>query len=70
MKVLTVKETAEQLGVSEQNIRCGLRAGKYPFGVAFKRNPNNKSYEYKIFDVYLEKFKKGELSLLPMEVKQ
>lgn len=33
-KAVSIYEAAEKLGVSEQFLRCGLRAGKFPFGEA------------------------------------
>lgn len=65
MKLLSVEETSKRLGIPQQAIRCGLRAGKYPFGVAFKTNEDNKSYTYQIFEPYVDRFEKTELSLLP-----
>ncbi|MDY5716034.1 MAG: hypothetical protein SPK95_08885 [Veillonella caviae] len=35
-EVMTVKEASELSGLTEQAIRCGLKAGKLPFGFAFK----------------------------------
>lgn len=48
-KRLTVKQTAEMLGVAEMTIRIGLQQGAFPFGVAIKRKPENKRYGYYIY---------------------
>ena len=47
---MTVKEVAKMIGCSELTIRIGLQLGAFPFGTAFKTNPNNKSYVYVIYD--------------------
>lgn len=46
---MTVKEVAELLGKTQQTIRIGLQLGMFPFGTAFKTNPENKSYTYVIY---------------------
>lgn len=46
---LTVKQTAEMLGVAEMTIRIGLQQGAFPFGVAIKRKDSNKRYGYYIY---------------------
>lgn len=46
---MTVKEVAELLGKTQQTIRIGLQLGVLPFGVAYKTNPENKSYTYVIY---------------------
>ena len=46
---MTVKEVAELLGKTQQTIRIGLQLGVLPFGVAYKTNPDKKSYTYIIF---------------------
>ena len=61
MKILTVEEAAKRISIPAQTLRCGLRAGKYPFGVAFKTKEANKKYCYQIFEPHLEKWEKGEL---------
>ena len=46
---MDVKEVAELLGKTQQTIRIGLQLGVLPFGVAYKTNPDKKSYTYIIF---------------------
>ena len=58
MKTVTIKDSAKQLGISEQALRMGLRQNLFPFGVAVK---HEKSYMYYIFEKRLEKYLKGEL---------
>lgn len=60
MKQLTVAEVASRLGVPDQRIRCGLRAGIYPFGKAYK-NEGSSHYVYEIWDVHFNKWLKGEI---------
>lgn len=45
MKTVTIKDSAKQLGISEQALRMGLRQNLFPFGVAVK---HEKSYMYYI----------------------
>lgn len=47
---MKVNEVAKMLGVDPLTVRIGLQQGIFPFGVAFKRDPNNKNYKYIIFD--------------------
>lgn len=60
MKQLTVAEVARELGVPDQRLRCGIRAGIYPFGKAYK-NEGSSHYTYEIGDVHFKKWLKGEL---------
>ena len=46
---MTVKEVAAMLGKTEQTIRVGLQLGMFPFGTAYKTNPDRKSYTYVIY---------------------
>lgn len=46
---MDVKEVAKLLGKTQQTIRIGLQLGVLPFGVAYKTNPDKKSYTYIIF---------------------
>ena len=46
---MDVKEVAKLLGKTQQTIRIGLQLGVLPFGVAYKTNPENKSYTYVIY---------------------
>lgn len=52
---MTIKEVAELLGHSPDTIRAGLRMGVYPFGVAFKRDGNEK-WTYTIFPQKVKEF--------------
>lgn len=58
LQTIPVKETAKQLGITEQALRMGLRQKLFPFGVAVK---HEKSYMYYIFEKRLEKYLDGEL---------
>lgn len=60
MKQLTVAEVARELGVTDQRLRCGLRANIYPFGKAYKNNGSS-HYTYEIWDIHFKKWLKGEL---------
>lgn len=53
---MTVKEVAQLLGCSELTIRIGLQQGVFPFGTAFKRNPENKKWKYIIFDAKVSEY--------------
>lgn len=46
---MSVKEVARLLGKTEATIRIGLQMGIFPFGVAFKTKPENKSFTYVIY---------------------
>ena len=46
---MEVKVVAKLLGKTQQTIRIGLQLGVLPFGVAYKTNPDKKSYTYIIF---------------------
>ena len=46
LKKVPVIRAAQILGKSPQFVRCGLRAGKLPFGIAVKGN--GKTYSYHI----------------------
>lgn len=59
-KVLTVQEAAKLTGLTEQAIRCGLKAGKLPFGVAF-RSDKARCWSYRIMRRRLERWMEGEL---------
>lgn len=57
---LTVKETAEFLGVSTNNIRIGLQRGCYSFGTAVGKPsvaiPNRINYKYHIVKSKVEDY--------------
>ena len=57
---MTTKDAAKLLGTTEMTIRVGLQQGIFPFGVAFKTNPNNKNYKYVIYPEILKQYA-GEL---------
>lgn len=59
-EVMTVKEASELSGLTEQAIRCGLKAGKLPFGFAFKSD-NSKCWSYKIMKKRFKLWLEGEL---------
>lgn len=61
MKQLTVAEVASRLGVPDQRIRCGLKAGKYPFGIAYKSSDKGTRYRYEVWSIHLERWLKGEI---------
>lgn len=46
IKKVSIAKAAQIMGKSEQFVRCGLQAGKLPFGVAFKIK--DKVYSYHI----------------------
>lgn len=46
---MKVNDVAALLKVDPLTIRVGLQQGYFPFGVAFKRKPENKNYCYVIF---------------------
>lgn len=52
MKV-TIKDVAEQLGVSQQTVRTGLQLGLFPFGIAYKKD----GAEHYTYIIYPEKVK-------------
>lgn len=54
MKPLTIETAARIMGVHPETVRIGLQRGLFPFGAAFKRNPEGKHYTYTI---YPEKFR-------------
>lgn len=56
--LVSVKDTSEITGISEDGIRLGLQQGVFKFGVAVK---HTKNHEYYIFQKRLEKYLKGEL---------
>ena len=60
-EVMSVKEAAQQLGVTVVHMRKGIEQGVYPFGVAVKggRGERNK---YIIFRRRFEKWLNGELT--------
>lgn len=53
---MKVKEVAEMLGTTECTIRIGLQQGIFPFGVAFKTDPNKKHYTYIIYPEKLKEY--------------
>ena len=53
---LTVKETADRMGVPPQLLRMGLQQGKFPFGVAVKM----KRWAYYINRAAFDRWIKGE----------
>lgn len=56
---MTTKEVAILLGKTEATIRVGLQQGIFPFGVAFKTNPNNKQYNYVIYPEKVKEYITG-----------
>ena len=46
---MTVREAAELLGMTECTVRIGLQKGVFPFGIAFKTDPNHKHYHYVLY---------------------
>ncbi|KMO85181.1 hypothetical protein AB840_15055 [Megasphaera cerevisiae DSM 20462] len=58
---LTVEAAAKILHVSPQFIRCGLKAGKLPFGTALDMNGRGKRYRYIIYPKRLQAFMDGNL---------
>lgn len=59
-EVMTVKEASELSGLTEQAIRCGLKAGKLPFGFAFK-SENSSTWSYRIIRKRLDLWLSGQL---------
>ncbi len=59
-EVMTVKEASELSGLTEQAIRCGLKAGKLPFGFAFK-SENSHTWSYRIIKKRLDLWLSGQL---------
>ena len=55
VETLSVEETAKILNVFPQYIRIGLQYGRFPFGVAVKRE-KSKHWNYLIIKSKLEKF--------------
>jgi hypothetical protein len=55
MKILTIEETAKRIGIPQQALRCGLRAGKYPFGIAYKSSDKGTRYRYEVWSSHLER---------------
>ena len=53
---MKVKEVAEMLGTTEMTIRVGLQQGIFPFGVAFKRKPEQKNYTYVIYPEVVKQY--------------
>ena len=61
MKILTIEETAKRIGIPPQALRCGLKAGKYPFGIAYKSSDKGTRYRYEVWSSHLERWMKGEI---------
>ena len=59
-EVMTVKEASELSGLTEQAIRCGLKAKTLPFGFAFK-SENSSTWSYRIIKRRLELWLNGQL---------
>lgn len=58
--VITVRKAAELTGLTEQAIRCGLRAKTLPFGFAFK-SENSSCWSYRIIKKRLDLWLSGQL---------
>lgn len=58
--VITVQEASKLTGLTEQAIRCGLKAGKLPFGFAFK-SENSSTWSYRIIRKRLDLWLSGQL---------
>ena len=69
VETLSVEETAKILNVFPQYIRIGLQNGRFPFGVAVKRE-KSQHWNYLIIKSKLEKFvasetgKKSQMNLV------
>ena len=59
-EVMTVKEASELSGLTEQAIRCGIRAKTLPFGFAFK-SENSSCWSYRIIKKRLDLWLSGQL---------
>lgn len=46
-ELMSIKETAKRMGVTELHLRTGIVQGLYPFGVAL--NTRGKRKQYKIY---------------------
>lgn len=57
---ITVAEASELTGLSQQAIRCGIKANKLPFGFAF-RSDGAKAYAYRIIKEHLLLWMEGKL---------
>ena len=53
---MTVNEVAMKLNKDPMTIRVGLQMGVFPFGTAFKTNPNNKRWVYVIYNNKVEEY--------------
>ena len=58
--ISTVKEASKLTGLTEQAIRCGLKAGKLPFGFAFK-SEHSSTWSYRIIRKRLDLWLSGQL---------
>lgn len=58
---ITVKEAAEQMGISQTALREGLARDKFPFGTGFKTKEENKSRVFFINKNAFNKYMKGNL---------
>ena len=58
--IITVQEASKLTGLTEQAIRCGLKAGKLPFGFAFK-SENSSTWSYRIIRKRLDLWLSGQL---------
>lgn len=58
LELITIKEAAEKLNITENGLRLGLQQQLFPFGVAVKQS---KEYSYYVFKKRLEKYLDGEL---------
>ena len=57
---MSVKQAASVLGVTEQNIRCGIKQGVYPFGVALNSETGQRC-RYTIITELFNKYIRGEM---------
>lgn len=58
--IITVQEASKLTGLTEQAIRCGLRAKTLPFGFAFK-SEHSSCWSYRIIKRRLELWLSGQL---------
>ena len=67
---LGIAEAAARLGITQQGLRCGLRANKPPLnqiGYAICRNGKGKRYEYVIFEAVLDRYLAKEVTTMAKE---